>query len=220
MQLEMSQRLTCGLRVGLVAFTVILMAGKASAQTLYCVVEDWSYDQNPNGVWSYHDAGGDVIQSVVDNWLPGDFNPGQRAWTDAGQVGVPGMMLSADVANGLDFPPGTVGAHGKTTLRWTAPEDGNVSLFGGTWLMRNIGRSQEIHVIYNESTVFIRTPLISHGKKPLDFDSFLPQSFANGVGGEDALIFGVRAGDTVDFTNQQQGAGASESHPVKPWGEA
>ncbi len=137
----------------LACLSALVLAADLSAQT-YDVTADWSDLQNPNGVWSYRE--GSNLLPHVDWWQSaiGGWNAAQPGWaiSENNTDRIPFFFRSLGEENFFpDFGAGDVVMHtrddsngfgnGEGTLVWTSPLTGFVSLEGGVWMGRDIGRS-------------------------------------------------------------------------------
>jgi len=109
-------------------------------------VEQWSLSFNPNGVWRYEDGNGNLLTTPSNEWNLPDFPSGIPGWLGPSGLIHAGWAVSnghhgGEVATSIsppkDWPEGTLGTHGPTYLTWTSPINGNISILGSFWKMRD-----------------------------------------------------------------------------------
>ena len=119
----------------------------AFAVITYDLAADWSDAINPNGVWSYNSAPGQLITNHVADWNPtgsGIFGSPQPAWAESSwpnENHVPMWFKRMSDTSTLDVPIGYVGMHGTEAddphqwvgAAWTSPGKGTVDITGGVW---------------------------------------------------------------------------------------
>ena len=162
------------------------------ARILYDLAGDWSDEKNPDGPWEYRDGDDDRIGLLRENWMAGDLGAGQKAWS-TGDDSIPGWCRSTGNAPEADFPAGRVGTHGPSRVTWDAPGLGQVTISGGTYLLRHAGGDQRWELSLNDK-VISGGELISGA---MEVNSGNPSPFSSGAGGGEALTFQVSAGDVV-----------------------
>lgn len=171
---------------------------------IYDLAGDFSDENNPNGAWSYRNGIGALIETHVEEWLNGDLGLEQPAWA-VSTMFTPGWALSNGASfvgphPEYDWPIDTVMSHGRSIARWRAPGDGNVTISGGVWLLRNFGRDQSVRIVYN-GAVFAAGSLLSGDAGPEGLvNSSAPLAFEDFGKAGGALSFGVRYRDEIDFT--------------------
>lgn len=165
------------------------------------LADEWSDAGNPNGAWSYRQRNGTLITNRVAAWLPGDLGATQPAWTDAGCGGVPGWCRSTGSSTAVgaphpeyDFPPGNVMAHGPAEVWWTSSTSQCVTIAGGVWLLRHIGRDQRWYITRNDTPLASGTILSSE----TDVSSQSPRHFASSADPA-ALTLDLQSGDVLKF---------------------
>jgi len=165
------------------------------------VTNGWSDAVNPSGAWSYRHRSGAIIVTHLAAWVPGDLGNSQPAWTDAGIGGVPGWARStgSSSASGAphpeyDFPVGKVMAHGPAELWWTASTSQQITIAGGVWLLRHLGRHQRWYIKHNNNV--LNTGTILAGEAGIN--SQAPKNFNSGTNPA-ALTLNVRSGDILKF---------------------
>jgi len=179
--------------------------GTAGAAT-FDLAADWSDVSNPAGVWTYRE--GANLLPHVSAWqgLEGDFTTSQPAWArfETGNMNLPCIFASsAGVAIEHDWLPGDVICHttdpfngvgsGPSNIAWTSPLDGVVSVTGGVWEGRDIGRSN--HWTLSVMGVAVTDGEVASGDIYSRDDPF---EFASGSGGPAALVdVAVSAGDEI-----------------------
>ncbi len=164
--------------------------------------KDWSDTANPSYGWSYRQRNGSLISARVTRWRSSDLGSTQPAWTAGGTTGAPGWCRSTGSSSlpgaphvEYDFPVGAVMSHGPSEVWWTAPSDQRVTLSGGVWLLRHLGRSQHWYIKLN-GTELSAGDLLS---VDTSVSSRAPQSFETGTGGKSALVVEIHAGDVLKF---------------------
>lgn len=135
----------------------------------YDLAADWSDVVNPNGVWAYGTVSGGIFSAFpthVPNYInvgPAAFSGNQPAWNNGTQTGNNGnpQGLAKSVGNSLfDLPAGRVGGHtpvsGATALavQWTAPGAGTIDVSGGTWMWRDLNRTETIGLSVKGNPLF------------------------------------------------------------------
>lgn len=155
--------------------------------------DDWSDTDNPNGLWEYRDAAGELITARSENWLAGDLGPQQTAWAN-GDGGV-GWAKSVGNAPTLDFPAGWVGGQGPAQLWWTSPGLGEVTFSGGVYLARH-GDVNQMWEIRTKDRMLTTGELVAG---QTDVSSGNPMSLESGNGGAGALTAIVDKGDAIRF---------------------
>lgn len=193
--------------VAVISLASGLLNAAIAAVLVYDLQTDWSDISNPNGVWSYNDGGGAIVNHVA-NYLPGSFTNIQPAWVNAASgVGhIPSWFLSTN--NIEDWLIGDVVTHtwdsstnsGSSTpdsnVTWTSPSAGIVNISGAVWLARNIGRAVNWSLAVNGTTVT--------GGSLFDgdvYDRANPFSLASGAGGSGVLTgITVNAGDELKLS--------------------
>ena len=162
---------------------------------------EWSDSINPSGAWSYRQRSGALITTHLAAWLPGDLGASQPAWTDAGSGGVPGWARSTGSSSAAgaphpeyDFPAGKVMAHGPAEAWWTSSASQRVTVAGGVWLLRHIGRDQRWYVKLNDAFLTSGTILSSE----TGVSSQAPRDLASGTNSV-ALTLDLQPGDILKF---------------------
>lgn len=188
----------------------------AQAQVLADLKTDWSNVNNPNGPWTYRE-GTNALPAVA-SWQSslGGWGTAQPGWakSENGNDRLPFwfqsngsetfthdflvgdiVVHSTDTANGVGSGPGNV--------IWTSTITGSVAISGGTWIGRDIGRSNTWSLWKNNTQ--LTDGIISSGDA---FDRANPFLFANGSGGASAISnISVAPGDTLMFMVSTTGAG-------------
>lgn len=70
----------------------------------------------------------------------------QPVWHAPSADNLPGICRSAGATHLSDAPKGRVMGHGPFLVRWKAPKEMNVTLRGGVWMPREIGRAMRIAI--------------------------------------------------------------------------
>jgi hypothetical protein len=165
------------------------LEGRCLPSTIFDVAADFSPTNNPNGVWSYgwsQTLGSTFVLDTVhqikdglDEWVPVDGGPGVY------HNGTPDPIIS----NGTVLvQPGEFGMHPGATgeysvVRWTAPEDGVISLATMFFGQDFVGpTTTDVHILHNGSSFF----------------DGIVNGFGPGSGPSFARSLAVSAGDAVD----------------------
>ena len=101
-----------------------------AATQVYDLKTDWSDTQNPNGTWSYRRIDGSLLQ--------GDPLPWGQESGDVGFEGITRTTEASVVSGFLSLGDIFVHTTSGTTLRWTAPANGNINISGTAWSMEPI----------------------------------------------------------------------------------
>lgn len=178
------------------------LAARRAAGGLHQLANEWSDTLNPSYGWSYRQRSGALITTRVARWRTSDLGGSQPAWTAGGATGAPGWSLSTGSSSAAgaphpdyDFPKGTVLAHGPAEVWWTAESDQRITIAGGVWLLRHIGRNQHWYIKHNDTEITAGDLLSADATVA----SGSPLSFATGSGGAAALLRDVRTGDILKF---------------------
>ena len=151
---------------------------------------DWSDQDNPNGYWSYRSDTG-LITTQQSAWLPGDLGSNQPAWAATAE-GVPGWFKSTGLGS-HDIPQDVVACHAPTVLRWTSPVNGTITISGGCWLVRDIGRTINLTLSHAGTDFSSASITRANGNSVTPFD------FTNMSGGGGVLTRTVNVGDMIDL---------------------
>jgi hypothetical protein len=174
----------------------------------------WSDTANPNGVWTYRESTNALPHTAswcsnqnayvgvqpawayngANNFLPGWLKASvPTTFTKDYQIGDV-VVHSTDSYNGV--------GHGVANVVWTSPISGYVTIVGGVWLARDIGRANYWELYYKNS--LISTGYVYSG------DSYCrtnPFNFSAGSGGPSALIrLAVTNGDQIQLNLVKKGA--------------
>lgn len=174
----------------------------AASGGIHNLAKDWSDWLNPSYGWSYRHRTGTVITARVARWRTADLGTNQPAWTAGGTTGTPGWCKSTGSSKApgaprpeYDFPTGSVMSYGPSEVWWTASSSQRVTISGGVWLLRRIGRSQHWYIKLNNTEItagdLFNTNLTINSRSPLSFET--------GSKGPSALIVNVVAGDVLKF---------------------
>jgi hypothetical protein len=185
------------------------------------LAQEWSDVTNPFGPWEVlEDADQPFTTSQADFW--GDAT-NQAAWAAAPfdeTAHVPFWMKVSVENPSLDgfATIGTVVAHtaepartgsDQTSLTWTSPFDGGVTIGGGIWVRQDFDRPQlwSLHLNATEFT--------SGGLSQGDgFSQATPFLFSTGSGGAAAVNFPVSAGDVVELRLVRDAPGPADPGDV------
>lgn len=180
-------------------------AGPLAAQS-WDLRSDWSEANNPNGVWAYRE--GVNALPHVDWWQRnlGGWSTAQPGWAESedGNNRLPFWFRSVGSETfGHDWIAGDIVLHtlddangvgnGEGNVIWTSPFSGSVNILGGTWMGRDIGRS-------NRWSLFLNGNLLSQGDIASGdaFDRANPFAWSAGTGGAGAVSgVAVSPGDII-----------------------
>ncbi|MBI2842539.1 MAG: carboxypeptidase regulatory-like domain-containing protein [Armatimonadetes bacterium] len=149
-----------GLRKIIIAAACLALFGglvASSSATTWDLVTDFdsiTTNPSPDGIWSI----GYPLENVVSPYLLYTYTsnygylPNAYGWIYEPQAWM-GLVKSAQAAGDLDCPPGRVGGHAIWGLQWTAPRATTISIVGGMWLMRELGRQVGVHLAINGLTI-------------------------------------------------------------------
>jgi alpha-galactosidase len=179
---------------------------------------DWSFDENPNGVWTqgWADRLGGKLNQFGKTWgkrertpihVWCDVAPDLQGWvgfkvTDDGFVGWgnwwnPGVVLM--------MAPGAEGPDAKTVARWTSPVNGTVRVNAEFTCRRHHnddGGQADVHVLHNAESVHSSKVEGFVGARPIDrYDEATAtyhESIRKGIDSWKQTIQ-VEKGDTIDF---------------------
>jgi len=202
------------LRFLAVGICASLFGNTAMAAPDWDLATDWSDTQNPNGVWLLRGNGGAPFTTNVPDYDPDsndDFTGPQPAWADAPynpNFFVPGHVpmwfkslgLTGGTTFNLDAPAGRAGMHstgvgsnGPGGVEWTSPVSGDVTITGGTWLMRQ--RNPVNWSLTLNGVSFTGGTLLGDGT----YTSSNIFNYADGSGGLGALTVPVVIGDKINL---------------------
>lgn len=165
-------------------------SGGAVVVETFDIRADWSDASNPNGRWSYLEGVNPLPfvaswQSVLGGWgvaQPGwarSENGNNRLpfWfrSNGSELGTPDWIAGDVVVHSTD--PGNGVGNGIAAVEWRAPARGVVSISGGVWLGRDIGRGNAWRLFVNG--VGLRSGVVFSGDAYSRANPFL---FANGSG--------------------------------------
>ena len=136
-----------------------------AATTTYSLGANWSDAANPNGTWTYR-QGSFALPSVPNFDFAGSvaMKP-QPAWAPSNTAGeyLPPWFKIRSTVTGFDSDVGDVLVHstdesngansGVANVTWISPGAGTVTLSGGLWEVRNIGRSNKWQITQNGTSV-------------------------------------------------------------------
>ena len=178
----------------------------ASPSVVWDLRGGWSHAANPNGVWQYRE--GNNVLPPVNAWQQtlGGWSTAQPGWAESqdGNNRLPFWFRSNGSENfGRDFAAGDVVLHvtdptngvgnADGNVTWTSPITGSVSLTGGVWMGRDIGRSATWTLSRNN--VPLSDGAIASGDQ---YNRVSPFSFYLGRGGPGAIMgLNVVPGDVI-----------------------
>ncbi len=166
----------------------------------------WSDAVNPNSVWRYNE-GNNALPRV--NWWQqtlGGWTAAQPGWARSqdGNNRLPFWFRSNGSENfGRDFAAGDVVVHttdptngvgnGEGNVTWTSPITGTISITGGVWMGRDIGRSATWTL--SKNNVVLTDGAIASGDQ---YNRVSPFTYALGRGGPGAVTgLNVVPGDVI-----------------------
>jgi hypothetical protein len=181
-----------------------VLAGGVSA-IAFDLKTDWSDAVNPNGRWSYLE-GANALPFVA-SWQStlGGWSAPQPGWarSENGNNRLPFWFRSNGTETfSRDFVAGDIVVHstdgsngagqGLATVEWRAPARGVVSVTGGVWMGRDIGRGNLWRLSVNNTQV--RTGIIESGDP---YSRANPYLLANGAGPGTLASVPIGCGGTV-----------------------
>jgi hypothetical protein len=161
---------------------------------VYDLKTDWSDIANPNGPWSFRDAGGGLFVNTPFPWGDGAFFAGITKVTE-GSV-LPGYEGSPIEPGYLEIGDVALTAFGYTNVRWTAPVNGVINISGALW--------ESIGHFFGEELPW----MLTHNENPVsDGDGLTgfplrssPYHLSSGSAGTDGLLnISVQTGDQIDL---------------------
>ncbi len=180
----------------------------AASAAVHDLVADWSYEENPNGAWSYNER--EYPLPHVDWWQRtiGGWSEAQPAWADSedGNDRLPVWFKSSgketEFMGDLDWQEGDVVMHswdpyngagnGEGNVTWACPGDGTIDIEGAIWLGREWRG--------NDWLLYLDDVELTHGRiEPGDeYSRENPMTFDLGSGGASVLQnVAVSAGDVL-----------------------
>ncbi|MBK7403154.1 MAG: hypothetical protein IPJ41_00630 [Phycisphaerales bacterium] len=188
--------------------TALGFACSVACADTYNLQSDWSDTSNPSGVWSLNEGSNPLPH--VDSWQRnlGGWSSAQPAWAESedGSNRIPMFFMSNGTESfGHDWAEGQTVAHitdgfngqgnGPATLAFTAPASGTLSVHGGLWMGRDIGRSMTWTLLLNGSALTAGT--LASGDP---YSSADPFDFGAGSGGQGAVEnLPVHLGDRLEL---------------------
>jgi hypothetical protein len=181
------------------------LAGAASGQT-FDITADWAEGVNPNGAWSFRE-GANALPAVA-SWQSalGGWSAAQPGFarSENGSDRLPFWFKSNGTEQfDRDFQKGDVVVHttdgsngigqGNANVAWTSAGAGLVSISGGVWMGRDIGRSNDWFLFLNDT--LLTSGSIASGDV---YSRANPYDFADGSGDSGAVTdVVVLAGDVL-----------------------
>ncbi len=180
---------------------------EGAASLVYDLAADWSETSNPNGPWTYRE-GNNPLPHVA-SYDPESWSVPQPAWAKASfpsQSRLPGWYRSNNseiFCNDSEIDAGEVACvttdaqngvgSGAANITWTCPTNGTVDISGALWMLRDIGRSNNFSVYFNQT--LLTTGSLSSGDP---YSHSNPFNLANASGGA-AVLQGipVTVGDVI-----------------------
>ncbi|MBP7949792.1 MAG: hypothetical protein KA004_09065 [Verrucomicrobiales bacterium] len=174
--------------------SVLALNAWSAEMEIWDLKKDWSDAANPNGVWSLNEGGNPLPLSqqlvAIDGW-----GGPQPAWAETatgnhflplwyrstGNEPFPADVLAGDVVMHSIDPTNGVG-NGEGNVTWTSPVTGTVSIAGGAWMIREIGRG-------NDWKLYKNATLLSSGhiQSGDAYNRANPSAFRSGSGGVAAV---------------------------------
>lgn len=202
--MESSVRAVLGMLGGLLACSATY-AGSAVVIGKFDLRADWSDTSNPNGRWSYLEGMNPL--PFVASWQSaiGGWDVPQPGWAESengtnrlpfwfrsnGSENFQRDYLAGDIV--LHTTDGANGAgNGVGAVAWRAPARGVVSVEGGVWMGRDIGRANTWRLIVNGVTV--RTGDLASGDA---YSRANPFQFQDGTGSAPLTNLAIGCGGTV-----------------------
>lgn len=175
--------------------TAALCSADAAGATVWELANDFSATNNPNGAWSYgyidmiegtpagafHLCTDPIATTSTAGWQGGDSIAGGSIWQNTGSVSISGVMpqgVAITCSAYTDLQEKT------STVRWTAPADGTISLLGS---FDTGSYGEGYRGVFHNGTAIWR---VSYSAGTFDFPSIA-----------------VAAGDTIDFVVWQGSMG-------------
>jgi hypothetical protein len=176
---------------GIVFGLALIAASRLPAQG-WDLAADWSNTTNPNGVWTYQVGGSTGILGTrgSDSFGP----PGAPAiWSTGSNYVGWSQSNGSESGNNWDLPVGDIYAHtGPVEIEWTSPISGTISITGGTWMIRDIGRSADWALTFGATT--------------LDSGSlYSGDPFSSGSPDTISALVSVNPGDVIMFSASSSG---------------
>ena len=182
----------------------LFLAADAPGQS-YDLKANWSNAQNPNGPWVYRE-GTNALPAVM-GWQGAPWDVAQPGWARGTQS--PGAFVpfwfksngAEGFSNGWEVGDVVVhttggpegGANGAANVVWNSPLDGSITLTGGVWAGREIGRAQRFTLSHN--SLRLSTGVMATGDS---YNRIYPFTFAGGASSGQVLMNrDVARGDTI-----------------------
>ncbi len=193
------------LRSSALALMFVVLTVGTKAQT-FDLATDWNEAQNPSGAWTYGVLNPDLSftpfsfhsNTSLDSR---DFTSNQPYWG----ADFPISLMKSLGVSVRDFPINRVGGHTPNqtnrslAAQWTAPTNGKIDLSGGFWMLRNIGRANQVSVFLNGTPLFsdaLIPPLSASTNSSSPF-SLSDANLATGHSASNLLGIPVRQGDKL-----------------------
>lgn len=181
------------------SFCIFLVTVSICSAATFDLKTDFSTSSNPNGVWSYRDGTNLLTASNVQGCL--SLSSSTPGWT----VGCPATLFSA-TSDQLDWLTGDIVTHTNPgnviNIRFTAPSSGIASISGNTWMMREVGRTNNWSILVNGSSV------TSGSMTDHFYTRSSPMLFSSGTGGAGVLSgIALALGDTIELQYAPPGTG-------------
>jgi hypothetical protein len=176
------------------AFTgAFLAAASVSLADIHDLQADWSDTANPNGPWTLRQ--GNTPLPHVNDWHLAGWTTPQPGWarSENAGIGLPFFFKSVVTdADGHDWATGQIVVHstdsvngsgsGPANIRFVVPEPGSLTIHGGVWIGREIGRSVSWTLFLNGTA--LTSGSVSSGDP---YSSGNPLAFSAGSGGSAAV---------------------------------
>ncbi|HEY1339561.1 MAG TPA: hypothetical protein VGF59_18735, partial [Bryobacteraceae bacterium] len=126
-------------------FTLAIACITPIRAAVFDLALDFSNIANPNGVWSYRAADGTLFgvnnAITAGDWGP-DFSGAQTRWNSGGMTGI----AESTGNTSMDFPAGSVGGFSGFMVQFTMPFAGTANIDEFLWMMRDLGRTQDVAI--------------------------------------------------------------------------
>jgi hypothetical protein len=188
---------------------LLLSVSPALADKIYDVAADWSYVNNPNGVWSYN-QGSTPLPSVQYNgwggwgltvWTTGDTGTKPPAWFKAaGPQDIPVVVESAHWAEGDVIGHSTTLGQGATgNVTWTSPKAGTITIAGKAWDAYHQSDRNSGWLLYVGSDLVAQRNNSNGGVYDIERAADAALFANNLMSGKSLDNLSVQAGDVVKF---------------------
>jgi hypothetical protein len=175
----------------------------------YDLKSQWSDTKNPNGAWTYREGNNALPHVAAWEQAHGSFTGSQSGWARStdGTNRLPFWLKSSATPNfAHDWQVGDILVHttdstngvgnGPANVIWTSPAVGKITISGGVWMGRDIGRADHWSLLKNGSTVLTEGAIASGDA----FSRANPFKFSAGSKGAAAVTnISVAKGDVIQL---------------------